>query len=235
MNNSIKSTFALGLAVAGAVLATTSPAEAELHSKSNRLVVMEARDLPEQAQTPGNSLFLHTDNAGSTYLYVEQQQGARLSVFNVTDPASIKLAVSTPLPTQGAFDFVRPLGDNAELVYFRDSQMEAVLDLRKTKRPALRMISNTTDLGPAEPLGASGFLVTRKTHEYTPAVAQDYLVMDVAGSSPTRLTTVKDVKHRATNDETGTTFLLGSDGLTVVRRPRVEEGYKVQQLQMEGN
>jgi len=43
------------------------------------------------------------------------------------------------------------------------------------------------------------------------------------------------VKHRATNDETGTTFLLGSDGLTVVRRPRVEQEYKAQQLQMEGN
>jgi hypothetical protein len=138
MNSNIKSTLALGLVVAATVLAT-SPADAEIHSKSKDLVVMEPRDLPKQAQTPGNSLFLHSDNAGGTYLYVEQLQGARLSVFDVTDPARIKLIVSTPLAAQGAFDFVRPLGYSAELVYFRDSQKEAVLDLRKAKRPVLRM------------------------------------------------------------------------------------------------
>ena len=167
MKNTIKSTLALGLVAAAAVLAS-SPAEAEIHSKSNDLVVMEARDLPEQAQTPGNSLFLHSDNAGNTYLYVEQQQGARLSVFDVTDPARIKLVVSTPLAAQGVFDFVRPLGNNAELVYFRDGQKEAVLDLRKARRPVLRMISAVTDLGPAEPLGESGLLVTTQTHRTPP-------------------------------------------------------------------
>jgi hypothetical protein len=234
MKNTIKSTLALGLVVTAAVLAT-SPAEAEIHSKSNDLVVMEARDLPEQAQTPGNSFFLHSDNAGATYLYVEQQQGARLSVFEVTNPARIKLVVSTPLATRGAFDFVRPLGYSAELVYFRDSQKEAVLDLHKAKRPVLRMISAMTDLGPAEPLGESGFLVTAQAHQYTPAVARDYQVIDVAGSIPTQLTTVKDVKHRVTNDYTGTTFLLGSDGLTVVRQLSVENDYKEQQLQTQGN
>jgi hypothetical protein len=234
MNNTIKSTLALGLVVAATVLAT-SPAEAETHSKSNDVVVMEARDLPEQAQTPGNSLFLHSDNAGGTYLYVEQQQGARLSVFDVTDPARIKLVVSTPLAAQGAFDFVRPLGHNAELVYFRDGQKEAVLDLRKAKRPVLRMISAMTDLGQAEPLGESGFLVTTQAHEYTAAVARDYQVIDVAGSIPSQLATVKDVKHQVTNDYTGTTFLLGRDGLTVVRQLSIENDYREHQLNMDIN
>jgi hypothetical protein len=233
MNNIIKSTLALGVVAAASVLSTSS-AEAEVHSRSKQLVVMEAPDLPEQAQTPGNSLFLHSDGAGSTYLYIEQQRGARLSVFDVTDPARIKLVVSTPLAVEGAFDCVRPIGDHAELVYFRDSQKEAVLDLRKAKRPVLRTISTVTDLGPAETVG-DGLLVTSQTHQYVPAVARDYQVIDIAASVPTLLTTVKDVKHRATNDETGTTFLLGSDGLTVVRRPRVEEEYKVDQMAMERN
>ena len=233
MNNNFKFTLVLGLVVTPALLAP-SPAEAEIHSKSNDLVVMEPRDLPEQAQTPGNSLFLHSDNAGGTYLYVEQQQGARLSVFDVTDPARIKLVVSMPLPAQGAFDFVRPLGYSAELVHFRDSQTEAVLDLRKAKRPVLRMISAMTDLGPAEPLGQSGFLVTTQAHKYTLAVARDYQVIDVASSIPAQLATVKEVKHRVTNDYTGTTFLLGSDGLTVVRRLGVENDYKEQQSQTQG-
>ena len=234
MNNIIKSTLALGLVVAASVLPTSS-AEAEIHSRSKQLVVMEASDLPEQAQTPGNSLFLHSDNAGSTYLYIEQQRGARLSVFDVTDPARIKLVVSTPLAAEGAFDFVRPLGDNAELVYFRDGQKEAVLDLRKAKRPVLRVMPTATDFGQAETLGESGLLVTGQAYMYVPAVARDYQVVDISASVPAQLATVKDVKHRVTNDETGTTFLLGSDGLTVVRRLRVENGYKVQQMQMEGN
>jgi hypothetical protein len=234
MSNIIKSTLALGIVFAAAVL-PTSRAEAEIHSRSKELVVMEARDLPEQAQAPGNSLFLHSDDAGSTFLYVEQQQGGRLSVFDVTDPARIRLVVSTPLAAEGAFDFVRPLGNRAELVYFRDSQKEAVLDLRKTKRPVLRVISTVTDLGPAETLGESGFLATSQAHKYVPAVARDYQVIDIAASDPTQLATVKNVKHRVTNDETGTTFLLGSNGLTVVRRLSVEYDYKVHQMQGQGN
>ena len=232
MNNIIKSTLALGLVVAVAVL-PTSPAEAEIHSRSKDLVVMEARDLPEQAQARGNSLFLHSDNAGSTYLYVEQQQGGRLSVFDVTDPAHIKLVMSTPLAAQGAFDFIRPLGDDAELVYFRDGQKEAVLDLRKASRPVFRVISTVTDLDQAEPLGESGFLVTSQPYKYVSAVGRDYQVIDIAASA--QLATVKDVRHRVTNNETGTTFLLGPNGLTVVRRLSVENDYKVHQMQMEGN
>jgi hypothetical protein len=90
-------------------------------------------------------------------------------------------------------------------------------------------------VGPAERLGESGFLVTTQAHNYTPGVARDYQVIDVAGSIPAQLVTVKDVKHRATNDYTGTTFLLGRDGLTVVRRLSVENDYKEQQLQTQGN
>jgi hypothetical protein len=233
MNNIIKSALAIGFVVAAAALTPT--AEAEIHSKSKELVVMVARDLPEQAELPGNSLFLHSDNAGSTYLYVEQRQGARLSVFDVTDPARIKLVVSTPLATEGAFDFVRPLSDNAELVYFRDGQREAVLDLRKAKRPVFRVISMVTDLGPAETLGESGLLVTSQRYRYVSAVGRDYQVIDIGAFTPTQLATIKDVRHRVTNNETGTTFLLGPNGLTVVRRLRVESDYKMQQLQMQGN
>jgi hypothetical protein len=232
MNNIIQATLALGLVVAAAAL--TSTAEGEIHSKSKELVVMEARDLPEQAQAPGNSLFLHSDDAGSTYLYVEQQQGARLSVFDVTDPARIKLVVSMPLAAEGAFDFVRPLGNNAELVYFRDNQKEAVLDLRKAKRPVFRVIS-TADLDQAETLGESGLLATSQPYKYITAVGRDYQVIDISASDPTLLETVKDVKRRVTNDETGTTFLLGSRGLTVVRRLSVEYDHKVHQMQMQGN
>lgn len=234
MNNIIKSVFTLSIAATALILPAAS-AHAETQSRSKDLVVMQRQDLPEQAQTPGNSLLLHSDNSGSTYLYVEQLQGRRLSVFDVTDPAHIKLVVSTQIPNEGAFDFIRPLGENAELVYFRDGQKVGVLDLRKANKPELRTIANSTDLATAEQLGYSGLLATAASYSYAPAVAQDYQVIDISSASPTSLATIKDVKHRVTNDETGTTFLLGSDGLTVVRQISVENEYKIDQMQMENN
>jgi hypothetical protein len=234
MNNIIKSTLTLGIATAALVLPAITT-QAEVHSKSKELVVMEARDLPEQAQIKGHSLLVHSDNAGSTYLYVEQQQGARLAVFDVTDPANIKLAASTQLPAEGLFDFVRPLGNNAELVYFRDGKKEGVLDLHKAKKPVLRTTSTATGLVTTHTVGLSGLLAANEPYKYVPAVSRDYQLIDISAVNPTVLTTVKEVRHQATNDETGTTFLLGSDGLTVVRRLRVENDYKIHQLQMQGN
>jgi hypothetical protein len=233
MKDIINSAITVGLAAVTLVL--TAPAQAEIHSKSKELVVMEARDLPEQAQARGNSLLLHSDNAGRTYLYVEQEQGTRLSVFDVTDPARIKLTVSTPLPAEGAFDFVRPLGENAELVYFRDGQKAGILDLHKAKQPVLRTLSITANLDSAEPLGQSGLLSTNESYKYIPAVSRDFQVIDTSSANPAPLVTLKDVRHRLTNNDTGTTFFLCSDGLTVLRRIGVENDYKVHQMQMQGN
>jgi hypothetical protein len=234
MKDIINSAITVGLAAVTLVL-TASSAQAEIHSKSKELVVMEARDLPEQAQARGNSLLLHSDNAGRTYLYVEQEQGTRLSVFDVTDPARIKLTVSTALAKEGAFDFVRPLGESAELVYFRGGQKAGILDLHKAKQPVLRTLSITTNLDSAEPLGQSGLLSTNESYKYIPAVSRDFQVIDTSSANPAPLVTLKDVRHRLTNNDTGTTFFLCSDGLTVLRRIGVENDYKVHQMQMQGN
>ena len=234
MKNIITSTIAASLAAATLVLTALS-AQAEIHSKSKELVVMEARDLPEQAQARGNSLLLHSDNAGRTYLYVEQQQGKRLSVFDVTDPARIKLAVSTEMPAESAYDFVRPLGENAELVYFRDGQKAGILDLHKAKQPVLRTLSITANLDAADSLGQSGLLATNESYKYIPAVARDFQVIDISSANPVPLITLKDVRHRLTNNYTGTTFFLCNDGLTVLRRINVETEYKIHQMQMQGN
>lgn len=233
MNNIIKS--AITVSVAAAALVLPISAHAAIHSQSKDLVVEEPQDLPEQAQITGCSLLLHSDNTGSTYLYVEQQQGRRLTVFDVTDPSHITVADSTRMADEGPFDFVRPLGDNAELVYFRDGQKTGVLDLRKATKPELRTVDPPTDLADAEPLGESGLLATDVSYRYIPAAARDYQVIDISAANPTTLATVKDVTERVTNDETGTTFLLGSDGLTVVRQISVENEYKTGQDQMRGN
>jgi len=235
MNNLITRTIVLSTLSAAAIF-TPITANAELHSKSRDIVVMQANDLPETAQLPANSFFLHPDNAGSTYLYIEQQQGARLAVFDVTDPSRIRLASTTALANNGAFDFVGALNEQTELVRFRDGERVAVLDLHKATKPQLRTVEGLTDITVTDPLGPTALLVVNQRYAYVPAVARDYQVVDTAGSNaPALLTTIKDVKHRVENGETGTTFLLGSNGLTVVRQLSVEREYQIRQIQMQGN
>jgi hypothetical protein len=206
---------------------------AEVHSKTNDLIVVQPKDLPEQARIPGNSFFLYSDNSGSTYLYVEQQQGARLTAFDVTDPSKIKVVTSSLMTGPGAYDFVRPLKDHGELVRFRDGKTIAVLDLHKVKSPSLRIINALSEGGATEALGESALLMVNEPYNYVRATPRDYQVIDISSpAEPTLLTTIAQVKHKIVNNETGTTYLLGSDGLTVIRRISVENDYRIQQLEM---
>lgn len=223
---------AFTLAIAALPLAS----HAELRSKSGEIVVMEPQNLPEAAQIGGNSFFLHSTDSGKFYLYVEQQSGARLAVFDVTDPAHVKTISVTPLEVAGPFDFVRSLDGSAELVRFRDGKGVAVLDLHKAGHPTMHMVSSLMDPGQTQPLGETGFLAVNEPYNYVRAVPRDFQVVDISTpDSPALLTTVKQVKHQVSNNDMGTTFLLGSEGLTVVRRISVENDYNTHQQQMSGN
>jgi len=217
-------------------LAVTFTLHGEIRSKSNQLIVVQPHDLPEAAQMPGHSLFLYSDGSGGTYLYIEQQQGARLTIFDVSDPSKIKLVGSITLTVSGAFDFVRPLDGHGELVRFRDNKGVALLDLHKVKAPSLRMISGLSDSGSTQSLGETGFLMVDEPYDYVRATPRDYQVVDISlPSEPVLLATVKEVRHEVVNSDTGTTFLLGSEGLTVVRRTSVENDYKTHLMQMSSN
>ena len=222
------------VAVMGLVL--TLSVQAEIKSRSGNQIVEQPADLPEMAKTPGQSLFLYKVADGETYLYVEQQNGARLAVFDVTDPAKIKAATSVPISAPGAFDFVRYLNDRTELVCFRDSGRRAELDLREPKSPILKTASSISEPGHTESLGQTGLVMINGHYRYVGGVAHDYNLVDVSNPAhPTPVATIKQVKHKVVNEETGTTYLLGSDGLTVIRRPRVEEDYKIEQIYEEWN
>ena len=217
-------------------LISVSAVHAEVRSKSNDIVVLQPTDLPEQAQTPGNSFFLYSDNDGSTYLYIEQQQGARLTTFNVTDPSKIKFVSTLLLSSPGAFDFVRPVGGRAELIRYRDGKGIAVLDLHTARKPTVKIISGLSESGSTEPLGEQAFMLINEPYNYIRAIPRDYQVIDISSpSDPLLVTTVKEVKHRVVNGDTGTTFLLGSDGLTVIRRLSVENDYKTHLMQLSSN
>lgn len=236
----MKTTMTIGFvniavaAVAGLLL--TLPVQAEIKSRSGNQIVEEPADLPEMAKTPGQALFLYQAANGQTYLYVEQQDGARLAIYDVTDPAKIKAVASVPVKAPGTFEFVRFLNDRTELVRFRDSRQAAVLDLSDPKSPTLKSDNGLSQPGQTESLGQTGLVMINGHYRYVGSVPHDYRLMDVSNPEhPVPLATIKQVRHKLVDEETGTTYLLGSDGLTVVRRPRVEEDHKIEKIHEEWN
>lgn len=222
------------LAVAGLLLSV--PLQAEVKSHSGNQIVEEPSDLPEMAKTPGQALFLYQAGDGATYLYVEQHDGERLAIYDVTDPAKIKGVASVPVKGSGTFEFVRYLNERTELVRYRESRQAAVLDLSNPKSPTLKSVDDLSQPGQTETLGQTALVMINGHYRYVGSVPHDYRLMDVSNPEHSvPLATIKQVRHKLVDEETGTTYLLGSDGLTVVRRPRVEEDHKIEKIHEEWN
>jgi hypothetical protein len=216
---------AIGIAVAPTIHA--KPISKQMAGKpGDKIIVVRPTDLPELARQTGEAMLLHDTGDGRTLLYIEQNHGAQLAIFDVTDPSHIKGKDSVQLDAGGPFDFVSPLGDHAELVRFRESQQEAVLDLRKVKLPVIQKVQGPKLQGLIEPLGADGFIVVNQADGQPEPKARDYQIVETANSrEPNRVFDVQQVRGEITNNDTGTTFLLTADGLYLVRRPAVEEEY----------
>jgi hypothetical protein len=217
MNLTAKSTFV------PAVLALTMAfSQADAYVRTNLSV------RPIAATTDAQDLMLHTDNNGSTFLYVEQQQGAVLAVYDVTDPAHITLATSVPIGAHGSYDFVGTIG-NSELIAFRDGSGSGVIDLRQATAPKLAMIAGAVPATP-ERLGDSGYLassfLTAGPVAGAAAQPRSVQVVETATEVPHVVTTVAKVTKQVARPETGTTFLLGENGVTVVRQIATERSYE---------
>jgi hypothetical protein len=106
--------IAIAIVASGVVAATAVHA-----NPSNNVVLVPPTDLPELARQSGDAMLLHETSDDRTLLYIEQNRGARLAIFDVTDPVHIKGEGSVKLDATGPFDFVSPLGKQAELIRFR--------------------------------------------------------------------------------------------------------------------
>ncbi len=210
------------LSTALALTMTGNQANAEVKTQ---LVVQPLS--PHFAAGDAEDLMLHSVHDGSTYLYVEQEQGAMLSVFDVTNPAHMKLEASVQTGAQGAFDFAGRVGDD-ELIVFRDGSGIATLNLHKAKAPRLMLGGGSATA--TELLGTSGYLAS--TFEpIAPVVSEARSVQVVAetAAAPRVVGTVSEVTRQVSRPETGTTFLLGQHGVTVIREVDVERQYKDKQ------
>jgi hypothetical protein len=141
--------------VAAAIVASGTAATPLAYARpSDRPIVVQPAALPELARQPGQAMFLYDSVDGRTLLYIEQSQGTRLAIFDVTNPARIKSAGAIRLDAPGPFDFVSSFGNRAEVVRFPDGQGNAVLDLNNANAPALKTAQRLTLQGTTTPLVA---------------------------------------------------------------------------------
>jgi hypothetical protein len=207
--------------VAIATITSGMAAGIVLAAPSSNLIVVPPTKLPASARQSGDAMFLHETIDGTTLLYIEENQGSRLAIFDVTDPAHVKGEGSVEVDAPGPFDFVSSLGSRAELVRFRQDQGDAVLDLHKAKVPVLKTPQGLTLKGAAVPLGNDGLTVSSRALAGS-QLARDYQVQVVnTANSPelSRVFNLKGIREEITEYDTGTTFLLTDDGLFLIRRP----------------
>jgi hypothetical protein len=206
-----------------AVLVSATIAGAEVTSQSRDIIVLQPQDLPQLAQGAGQSMVLHPLGNGLTYLYIEQRQLGSIAVLDITEPARIRAVGSVKLETPVAFDFAESLGDQAILIRFRDGSGSAVMDLRQPKTPVLKPASPLLQTIDSGKIGKSGLLVASVPRSMVESAARDYRIVDSSTpAAPQLIGTIRGVQAEWTKEDTGTVFLLGLDGLTVVRRPAVE-------------
>jgi hypothetical protein len=221
-----------------AVFAGITAAHAAQRPQSRTILVESPSELPDLAQIGGEAMYLQSTGDGQAILYIETNGGQKLSILNVTDPAKVKGVAQVAIGAQAPFDFVQNVGDSAVLIRYRDHSGFAVLGFRKYNHPTLAPASQRAFASSVENLGETGLLLTSTANIGTQAVTafRTYDVLDTSHPShPVTLATVDGVVQRISRDETGTSFLLSRKGVTMVRRPRVEEEYAIQKIQMKGN
>jgi hypothetical protein len=224
MNSAIKKFF-LGTTLLATTAGTLLQAAPFIQPK---LMIQPLSAKWQFARNASQDLLLRADDSGSTYLYVEQGDGAILTVFDVTDPKHMSLTASVVTEGHGAYDFVAPIGSSEELVAFRDGSGTAVVVFGKPKKPHLS-VTKAASHGAIALLNTRGYTSVPNPEAYTETAELHKVVLMENGHSPRVLSTSKDVSRQVTRPETGTTFLLAEGKVTVFRERDAERRYIMDQ------
>jgi hypothetical protein len=223
MKKEISSLLAIGVFALAAV-------SAEAATRGN-VVVQSPSNSPALAQDNSEAMYLRNTPGGAVVLYVEANEGRTLDVLDVTDSAKIKRIAQLSLPAHSAFDFALPTNDGV-MVRYRDGSGEAFLSLKKYKQPTLINSADLSASGTAEKFDDAIVVTTVKGALPSAPPDPTYSVYDdtTTDSAPKLMATVNDVFQEIERKSTGTMYLLSTNGVTVVRQPRVEdENYLYQQ------
>lgn len=119
------------------------------------------------------------------------------------------------------------VGDSAALIRYRDQSGFAIISFKRYKQPTLVATPALLKAAVSERYGSRTLLLTSNPG----ATAHDdqWQVIDVSNpTEPASLVTIEGVTQRLETPDTGTLFFLGKNGLTILRRPSVEEEYQME-------
>jgi hypothetical protein len=186
----------------------------EAQSIAGDLVVVPATKLPQEARREGQAMDLHLVTPSTLYLYVEREEGQQIAIFDVSDPQKIKFKRVVQLEAPAPFDFVQPAGQSLEMIRYRDGRGIAVLDLSKPKNPVLKAVGDPASQCYIVPVEIA------QISPRTPAVSHDYQI--IKPSARESIATIRGVVQQQTDEGNAATYLLGADGLTVIRNVKSE-------------
>lgn len=189
------------------LLLWNNPVFAAKKERLPEVLVMRPAELPPAAQIPGQAMYLRGVGF-SRYLYIEQEDGKRLTVLDVSRPAHIKTLAEVELNSP-RFEFLQAVSDKLVLVLITGptaSMRLGVLDLQHPQKPALRT------------LGDAGFVPA-------PGEASEPKKQPAPGIE------IRDIRQEVTDKELGSCFVLSADGLWIIRHPAREKEFEMKEFQ----
>src|SRR6267142_2591084 len=207
-------------------------AQAEVRSKA--IVVESPSDLPELARGRGEAMYLHRTSAAQAILYIQRDQGRKLAILDITDPAKIRAAGQVSIDAPAAYDFAQDLADSGVLIRYRNHSGFAVISFKNYKQPVLKSEPEYLHPASVEADGSSALLLVSANSASAPAREPEYEVVGISNpSNPTPLATITGVIQRLDRPSTGTVFLLNEQGLTVIRRLAAKNEHNIENWQKE--
>jgi hypothetical protein len=209
------------------ILAVTATVQAGTKPHSSSIVIDSPAGLPELAQRRSEAMYLYTNGSGQAFLYLEQDQGKSLAILDVSNPGSIREVGRASVAVKSAYDFVQSLSHSAALIRYRDGSGFAVITFKKYKQPVLVAAPALPNLANTQTFGHNTLIFASANNASSPSQDNQCEVIDVSNPAKLKsLAAIHGLKQRLERPDTGTLFLLGSDGLTVIRRPSIEEQYQ---------
>jgi len=204
--------------------------QANASVRSKTIVVDLPPDLPEMAQGHSEAMYLHHTHAAQAILYLEKDQGRKMAILDVTDPAHIQAVGQVSVAAPATYDFVQYLGNSTVLIHYRNHSGFATINFKNYKEPVLTAEPGYLHPAKVQLDGTDAFvLVSANTTTSAPTREPQDEVLSVSGSSgPTPLATVKGVIQRVDRPGTGTIFLLNEQGVTVVRSLAAEQEHQIE-------
>ena len=157
---------------------------------------------------------LYLKDLHTLYLYIEEDHGRNLAIFDVRNPARIKFRKLVSINAPAPFDFEQLIAPHTILIRYRDGSGEAILNLSDAKKPLLQLTSDKPTETYIIPVSNERAKQTGEAVQDT-ATPRDYQI--VAPNSQAPLITIKSVIQQQNDVGNETTYLLGATGLTVIR------------------